>query len=392
MKHILLILLFITSLFSNKLETKEQSVFDETISKPVQIISQDIDYFQKVEVTTENSGKTLYVNYTYHPKIVYKNQRFEVTIKALITSDYFDKLETRFLDSKNMKVLNPDSSWKEVDSNTFSNKFFFKAKNKNFVMPTFQVVLYKDREIKEVALLKPQPLDFSEVAKNDTKFSSVIAKEFKINTYKTKQYNNNELITIIDMQANDSNLEDFKIQGFEEQGISSLEDTYPTQQMLYYLVLPVHTKVIEFKYYDLEKNRLETKKVPVVLEEGLVSTQTDLNPNKSNILFYKRVLAGSLTILFIALFIWKRKYIFLIASLIMLIIFIMFAMPNKVSFLKNNSLVYILPTKNSTIFLKTNKTFSVEIVNKKDDFVKIMFDSNGKSIIGWVKENNVSKN
>lgn len=392
MKYLFLILFFLTSLFSNKIENKEVSVFDNTNSKPAQIISTNTDYTKRIEIEKPNGAKTLYVSYTYHPKIVYKNQKFEVTLKALITSDYFDKLETRFIDSKNMKVLNPTSTWKKVDSNTFSNKFFFKAKSKNFIMPTFQIALYKDRELKEVAYLKPQSLDFSEIAKNDKKFSNVIAKEFKINTYKTKQYNNNELITIIDMQANDSNLEDFKIQGFEEQGISSLDNKYPTQQMLYYLVLPVHTKVVEFEYYDLEKNKLTTIKVPVVLEEGLVSTQTDLNPNKSNILFYKKVLSASLTIFFVVLFIWKRKYIFLISGLVMLIIFILLSMPNKVSFLKNNSLVYILPTKNSTIFLKTDKTISIEIVNKKDDFIKIMFDLNDKSIIGWVKESNVVKN
>lgn len=393
MKYIVYTLLLIQLLFANEnLTGQEQSVFDQSNSSPAHFVQSKKDYFQEVITEELESAKSLYVSYIYFPKIIYKNQRFEIDVKALVTNGTFDRLETRFIDSLNMQVLNPDSSWKKIDNNTFKNKFYFKASETQFKLPTFQVIIYKDGFVKEIAYLKPDELTFSEIAKNDKKFSNVIAKSLKINTYKTKQYNNNELITILDIESMDSNLEDFYIQSIEEQGISSISDTYPLQKVLYYLVVPVHTKVIEFKYYSLLKNRLETIKVPIVLEEGLVSTQTDLNPNKSNLLFYKRVLFSALTVCFVGLFVWKRKYIFLILALVMLIIFILLAMPNKVSYIKNNSVVYILPTKNSTIFFKTEKTNRVEVVSKKDDFIKIMFELNGKSIIGWVKEENIVKN
>ena len=382
-------------LFAIEKTTQEASVFDQVNSqKPVQVerTPQSQSFYQEAFVDFETASKSLYVNYIYFPKRVYKGQRFEISIKSLITNKNFDRIETRFIEGKEFEVLNPTSSWKKVDENNYSNRYFFKANNQSMVLPTFQVILYKDGLVKESAYLKPEELNFSEIAKGDERFTQVIAKSLKINTHKTKQYNNNELITILDMTAVESNLEDFKINGFEEQGISSLEEEYPVSKMLYYLVVPVHTKVIDFKYYNLEMQRLESIKIPIILEEGLVSTQTDLNPNKSNLLFYKRVAAASLAVLFLAIFIWKRRMVFLIAGLLFVIIFILFAMPNKVSYLKNNASVYILPTKNSTIFLKTDKTIRVEIVNQKDDFVKIMFDQNGKSIIGWVKENKVVKN
>lgn len=400
MKYILYILLITQALFSNelkqetaqKLESKESSVFIKTNSSTAKFVNIDNKYFEKVIFNNESTSKSLYVSYKNQIKTIYKNQRFAINIKALITNNNFDVIKTRFLDSYNMKVLNPDSKWEKLDENTYENKFYFKALEHNFKVPSFQVLLYDKNTAIEASILRPLELEFREIAKNDKKFSKVIANNLKINTYKTKQYNNEELITIIDLEANDSNLEDFNIKDIVEQGISSLNKSYELQKMLYYLVIPVHKKVIEFSYYDLNKKQLVSLKVPIILENGLVSTQTDLNPNKSNFVFYKKVAVGTLALIFMLLFLWKRKYFLLVIAAILFLIFALFIIPNKVSYLKKETVVYILPTNNSTIFFKVKNKEKVEIVSKKDNFVKIMFDFENKNIIGWVKNENLSKN
>lgn len=397
MKYILYILLITQALLSNEIanktvQNKESLVFTKVNSSSANFVKTEDNYFEEVIFTDYNASKSLYVSYKNTIKTIYKNQRFEIKLKALITNKNFNTIKTRFLNAHNLKVLNPKSPWKKIDANTYENIFYFKALEKNFKVPSFQVLLYNHNSVKESTILAPLELNFREIAKDDKKFSKVIASTLQINTYKTKQYNNEELITIVDLEANNSNLEDFNINGISEQGISSLDNSKQLQKMLYYLVIPVHKKVIEFSYYNLNKKKLITLKVPIILENGLISTQTDLNPNKSDFLFYKKVASGSLSLIFLMLFLWKRKYLLLIIALFLATFFIFFILPNKIAYIKKDAVVYILPTKNSTIFFKVRNKKEVEIINKKDDFVKIMFELEGKNIIGWVKDGSFGKN
>ena len=407
MKYIFYALLFVVSLLANESEvtttiveenlqeltTQESSVFDEENSDTItEVKPSTIDYFDEVHAPAFQTEKNIYLSYSHFPKKVYKNQRFEVVVKTIITTNEYDRIETRFINSKNMTVLNADSQWVETGEKTYENRFYFKAYEKVFRMPTFQVVLYRLGSVVEVAYLQPNELEFTQIAQGDKKFSLVIANELKVNAHKTKQYNNDELITILDLEGYESNLEDFMLEGINEQGISSITDNYPEQNILYYLVIPVHKKKIEFNYYNTQENRLVKMTIPVVLENELVSTQTDLNPNKSDFLLYKKIALGVIVALFLILYIWKRNYLYLILSLLALVFLLMYMMPNQTKTLKANSNIYILPTKNSTIFRKTNKDYNVEVSIQKAGFVKVIFYVGSNSMIGWVKEEDLVKN
>lgn len=254
MKYILLLLLFLSSLFSNEyivndnsFTKKESSVFGTNSVEKVEVMSEIDNEIKKEE--KETKPQNLYLNYKYFPEKIFKNQRFEIVIKAIITTNYYDRIETNFINSKNMDVINADSQWIKNEDKTFENKFYFKAYEDDFIIPTFEVSLYQNDILVEVQKIKPKTILFSEIGKNINNYSSVIAKNL-INAHKTKQYNNEELITIFDMNGLESNIEDFYIKGVKEQGISKIEDNYPEQNLLYYLVLPVHTKKIDFSYYN----------------------------------------------------------------------------------------------------------------------------------------------
>jgi hypothetical protein len=320
MKNIFYLLILSILLFANDnvaqnssgFVKNETSVFDENNSnKAEEVIPNYYDEITNTSNTDATKQKNIYISYKSYPKKVFKNERFEVVLKAIITSDDYDKIETRFINSKNMNVLNPESTWKEVEDKTFENMFYFKVTDKDFVMPTFQVAIYKNNELIEVENIEPQPIDYTEIGENINNFSSIIAKDLVINAYKTKQYNNEELITIMDINGVESNLEDFHIKDVTEQGISKIDDNYPNQNLLYYLVLPVYEKKLDFSYYNSEQKKFITIKIPIILENELVSTQTDLNPNKSNILLYKRVTFASLSVLFFNnLYMEKKKDLF----------------------------------------------------------------------------------
>ncbi len=397
MKYILFIILLVHTIFANNDFVKEeQQVFQNDFQSTLKAQSEDnqLSGLNEKDIEDIPSAKNLYLSYIEFPENIYKNQRFEIVLKALITTEDFDTIKTKFIDSKNMNVLNPEQPWMALDKNSFENKFFFKAYEEDFVLPTFQVLLYKNEQLVDLAYLKPKVARFSKLAKGDNSFSNIIAKDLIINTYKTKQYNNKELLTILDIDATYSNLEDFYLKEYsEDQGISNIEDEYPKQHILYYVVVPIHKKKISFTYFNTTLNRFDTISLPLELEDELVSTQTDLNPNNSNFELYKKILLLVVLLLFLILFIWKKKYIYLLIVLILLSVAIIYLMPNKNLIVKKETLVYILPTNKSTVFYKFKNNRKVEVLTQKNEYTKIMFtDSNLNKIIGWIKEDRFGKN
>ncbi|WP_320035920.1 hypothetical protein [Halarcobacter sp.] len=385
MKKILIsLLLFSIYLFANEFTSVENSAFGDNTQEEVLM----------EEPQNSFVPKNLYLSYINHPTHIYKNQRFEIKVKALITRNNFDTIKTNFVNDISMTPLNEGKQWEQdpENPNTFINTFYFKAYEENFKLPDIAVSLYDGEQLVETRVLPSMEISFSQIAKGDEKFTNVIAKDFKLVASKSKQYTNKEALTILDIEAFESNLEDFNIQDIDDQGFTLIEDEYPKQHIIYYVVIPIHKKDITFTYYNTTINKLQTVKVPVVFTEELVSTQTDLNPNNSSFEFYKKVFVGVLALLFLILFIWKRKYYILVLFLITTIVFIVFAMPNKTVRLKANSVIYILPTKNSTIFRKVSSEMIVENMKKRNGFIKVMFKSGNENYIGWVKEEDVIKN
>ncbi len=336
------------------------------------------------------AAKNLYVSYKDIPKKVYKNQKFEITLKALVTTKNFDYISTSFSNSKNIKVLNPNSEWIKSANAHYEVKFLFKADNGSFKLPSFSVKLHSSNNVIETSVLASENISYSDIASGNKRFSNVIAEDFKLKAYKTKQYNNKESLTIIDIDAKKSNLEDFYIHDIKEQGSSKLNDNYTNQNLIYYLVLPIHKKKIEFTYYNTLSKSFVNITVPLILQNELVSTQTDLNPNDSSFEKYKKMALVVLLILFVLVYIWKRNKIYLAISIVLLIISIIYLMPNKIGIVKKDSYIYILPTDKSTIFFKLKNEERVEILNQKREFIKVMGIEN--KFIGWIKEENLGKN
>lgn len=171
MKKILAIFLLLSSfIFGNEFIDEESSAFGAPAQK--QFANPERNYV---------ASKNLYLTYLNYPNHVYKNQRFEVEIKALITRKDYDYIQTRFLNGKNMSPLNPKESWKKSENqDTFTNKFFFKAYENNFKMPNIEVRLFKNKTLIESRMIVGKNVSFSEIAKSDERFTNVIARDFKV--------------------------------------------------------------------------------------------------------------------------------------------------------------------------------------------------------------------
>ena len=336
------------------------------------------------------AAKNLYLSYLEVPKKVYKNQRFKVKVKALITTTNFNFISSSFSNAKNVNILNPDNEWTSVSKNIYENVFYFKTQKEQFKLPNITVNLEIDGKVLESRTLASVEIDYSNIAGKDKRFSNIIAEELILKAYKTKQYNNKESLTIIDIDAIGSNLENFNLTGIKEQGTSSLKDDFPNQNLIYYFVMPVHKKKVLFKYYNTKTKSFVNITIPLILQNELVSTQTDLNPNDSSFEKYKKLAIIVLLIISIFLYVWKRKRSYLFLAIVMLIIAILYLMPYQRGYVQKDSYIYILPTKNSTIFFKLDKKERVDVLNKKKGFIKVMGINN--KFIGWIKEDNFGKN
>lgn len=336
------------------------------------------------------ASKNLYLSYKNIPSHVYKNQRFEVTVKAIVTTDSFDTISSSFGKGKNISILNPKEDWKKIGNNEYENKYFFKISKSSFVFPSFEVKLYDGREVIDISYLESPNILFSDVGKSDGRFSKVIADSIVLKAYKTKQYNNKEALTIMDIDAKNSNLEDFNLQNIEEQGISNIKETSTGQNLVYYFVTPVHQKKLVFTYYNEPTKSFKEVIVPLILQNELVSTQTDLNPNDSSFEKYKKTAVVILFVIFLIFAVLKRTKSLIAMTLILFCITVVYFLPNKTGALKQGTYVYILPTKNSTIFFQLDSEQNVEILDEKHGFVKIL--GIDKQFIGWVKEDSFGKN
>jgi hypothetical protein len=336
------------------------------------------------------AAKNLYLSYNKIPTNVYKGQKFEVVVKALITTNDFNGLTSTFSNSSNITILNPKNPWKKVAEDTYENSYYFKVKNPNFRFPDINVKLMSGSYLVDSSDLESPTFKYTDIGKGDEKFSGVIAEDFILKAYKTKQYNNKEALTIIDVDAINSNLEDFKLKDIEEQGASALKEVDDTQNLVYYFVAPIHKKKIVITYYNTKTKNMKDVTIPLLLQNELVSTQTDLNPNDSSFEKYKKIAAIFFFIVFFILYIWKRKKIFLIISIVLLIVSILYLLPNEKGIVKKDSNVYILPTKNSTIFFKLENNQNIEVLDKKNGFIKVLgIDS---EFIGWIKEESFGTN
>jgi hypothetical protein len=340
-----------------------------------------------VVFSSDANCKSLYLKYIDPPTSVYTQQRFTLRMEARILIDGDYNIVTTFQGEKNIQILNKNISWTPDENNSkYTSYITYKIKNSDFTLPTIKLAVFKnEQEIQSVEILPPQ-ISYNQIAINDEKFSNIIADDLIVKDIKIKQYDNKRLILVANIQTKNGNLEELKIGKFKEQNIVSFKDNYPTQEIYYSIVIPKYMQTVDFQYYNLQTSSFVTVRLPVILEDDLVSTQTDLNPQDNNMLFYKQTGSLILILILILLYVQTRYKVFLAIGLFFVIIFITLILPNKKINLKSNTKVYLLPTKLSTVYKITNENLAVEIMMKKGNFVKVLFKNKH---IGWVKKSDI---
>lgn len=330
------------------------------------------------------SPKDIYVEYTYYPKRVFTKQNFKISLKATILKEKnsFDKIGTSFSDHKNIQ-LRTTPNWIKKSENIYTLDLFFKTENTQFVLPKIFISLEKNNTIENAISINPPDIKFEDIAIDQELFSNIIAENIDIITVKTKQYNNNTLLTTINIKGKTSNLEETHIGNYKSQGIKSLSSTTNYQNLFYYVMIPIHTKYIKFNYYNTIFKDFVPIILPINLENELVSTQTDLNPNDDNIIIYYQLFVLSFIVIFTVIYLLtkKEKHLYFIVVCIFILAYLF--IPNKKILLNKNDKIYILPTQNSIIYKIVKHKELVEVINEKNNYKKVLFNNKN---VGWIKD------
>lgn len=333
--------------------------------------------------------KNIIVRYDSYPSKAILKEEFEITLQATIATDSFDHILTTFIGGKGYEVLNNDSKWLWKNNRFFTNRFIFKVSDSDFEMPNIIISLVKDEEIVEEFILSSLDISVSKIGQQIDSFTSVVAQDFQIKSHLTRQYDNNSLLTLIEIEAKKSNLEDFYLKGYTKQGLESIKGDFDKKVLVYYVIIPLHLDNLTLSYYNTKTSKIEIISSPIVHSKDIVSTQTDLNPNNSDLLLYKKI-AVAVVILFLVVLIlfYRTKSLFLLLIISLGVMAYLF-MPNSKILIDKDTNIFILPTKSSSVFYKTDKEIEVEVLYKHRGYIKVLLpDSN----IGWIDEEDLAKN
>ncbi len=329
--------------------------------------------------------KVLYAKYTDIPKVVYTKQKFQVgiDIKVLVPSSTTFSIETTISENPNITKLNDDIIWYKTDKNSYHTTIKYKVGNKYFKLPSVNIAVVDiNNTILDQVKLPNQNIIYRKIAINQQNYSKVIATNLNILSVRTKQYKNNQLLSLLVMEASNSNLEDFYLDKYTQQGVKDISVNNGIEKLYYYVIIPSHTKEIDFDYYNSISNEFVHIRVPIDLKEELVSTQTDLNPLENSMLIYKKISLAAIIFVFLIIYFFKRKGRYLFVSVFFMTILILLMKPNATMVLNKGEKVYILPTSNSIVYKITQQKQKVMILQKKEKFTKILFDN---KTLGWIK-------
>jgi hypothetical protein len=384
-----------------------------TILLSIYLLGDSVNIFStnnQLESTNTIKSKNLYLKYTKYPKVIFTNQRFSVELEAviLIPKNKFNTLRISYEYEKNIQILDSNISWEKISNNRYSTKINFKVTKKKFNIPTIKLTVQNSKTIKssifvgdneiggnniitqdvviyntiDYIKVDAPKIKYSTIAINQMNFSKIIADNLIIKDVKINQYNNKMLMVLLNIEATNSNLEEFYLDKFQEQDIKDFKNHLQQQKMFYYLIVPNHINNILFNYYNPKLSKFINIKIPINLEEDLISTQSNLDPQDNSLLVYKITILGILIIVLLLLYLKTSNKLLILISLILLGIFIKIILPNKTIYLQPNRKIYILPTNLSTIYKDINITTKVEILKEKNGFLKILFQNKN---VGWIK-------
>ena len=332
--------------------------------------------------------QTIFISTTNVEKTLYMNQVFVLDIKALIALKNIESVKSTLINTEGIEIIY-EEPFEEITKNEYHSSLYIQVLNANAKTPDIIVDVTTSEGIYH-QMYDGANLNIQDI-KGSEHFPRVLPKSLSIIDFQSRQYDENNNIIQLNISAHTSNLFDFyKDSKFIiEQGVKDIDNFYPTTNLIYYAIIDKNVKIFEFEFFNLETLQMEKRDIPIRLDEERVSTQTDLMPKSNFLQLYEKIAIAFLTLLFLILFIYRKKPLYLFITIFFLGILIYLFIPTQTITLMRGSPIKILPTKNSTVFYTTPRLLEVEVLDSSERYKKILL-KNEK--VGWVHEKHIIKN
>ena len=351
------------------------------------------------------ANKVIYLSYDEVPQRVVKGEIFSITLKALSTVRNFQNIEYTFSNYNGLEILNT-IPYREEKGKYYYETFYFSTTDSQAKLPDIEAILittddyttpednatetididdYNNTHFHDTTLLIGATLNV--ITLNPKKnFSNIIANSFELVEYKTTSYDNNHNIIVLVATATNCNIEQMNFKGVFKQGIESVTSSYFDSRITYYLVINKQIENFSFSYFDLSKNRFIRMNIPIIVDDDSVTTQSDIKPKDQSRVILKMQIAAGVAFIGFIIILWRKKYIYLVLILIPLMYIIYLSIPAKEICVKEASQIHLLPVDNGTIFETTvSQQYFLQEGNTKE-FIKVKL-KNEK--IGWVKNEDI---
>lgn len=309
--------------------------------------------------------------------------------KTTETTEFDFKLD--FIKSQSLEFLNPNAKWQK-EGNDYFTTLYFQAKDLNARLEQIDVSLTRNGTIFQQSSFVLEPISFKKVNAGRS-YSGIVADELVVKSSRTRHFDTTNLVIVMELYAKNANLKNFFIDdsAFLTQRIDNVNGDFNGSSASYSAVFAPSKNTLSFSYFNLKNNQLEDINLQIIInDDEPVSTQSDLNPSSNSLNFYKQIGLWILAGLFALGFVFRRNFVFFALALICFALSFLFDSSSiQKGVVKANASAKLLPTSNSTYFHTSSADEEVEILGKRQDYIKVLF-KDGK--IGWVKSDDLRKN
>ncbi len=329
--------------------------------------------------------KILYMHYQDVPKRIIKGEIFSVTLRVLSTESDFYELNYIFENARGVKILN-EIPFRQEKGKFYYDTFHFLAQSTGARLPDFKayIVSFDGTEHRPTTL---KGKNINVVALNPRKnFSNIIADSFELEEYKTTSYDSNHNIVVFVATAHNSDISAFHLQNVFKQGVESLTNDIEESRIIYFIIIQKEIENFKFSYFNLLDNKFQTIKIPIVVNDDSVTTQTDLKPKDQSREKLKMLVAIAVALILLMIIVWSRKYIYTFLLILPIAYAIYTYTPSTEVCIRPDTNIYLLPVKNGTIFQTTQGVTYLMKEGSIKNYTKVKLQDNK---IGWIKHENL---
>lgn len=315
---------------------------------------------------------------------------FALELSAKTTETTQFDLQVAFEKNDELVFLNSNIHWDKINDE-YHTTLWFEAKNTNAKLNKIFISLSKNEEVFQKASLTLSPLKFIRInAEQD--YSNIVAEKLEATRVKTSFFDDKNLLVNIEFLGINTNLKDFflKDKDIIDQRIDNVRGDFNASAAYYSAILSPSKKSLDFSYYNTQSQEFEKISLEIKPDEqNIINIQSDLNPKNNTLDLYKQVALYLLSLVCVLIFIFKRSYIILIIAVLSFTASFFVSTQTHTGIIKANAKAKILPTEQSSSFYISDEAQEVEILGKRQHYVKILL-KDGK--IGWIDEQDLQKN